>query len=204
MKLEYLLHGRPGVAPRLANRLIRPIPGSMRPVFPTLPPIFGVPRWLRLLFRPKERGKSRVLCSADQERRNTISRRPGPSGPNLALLVHFEFYPTKWLRFEKKFFTNVLRIWSSFLHNFSRLFYFFKKIWIWIPKFTSFWVWSCPIPPNFVEIQKNQPHFLLTSASIEEKFRFMWPNVVSMRGLVQQVTRSILFFIMIVDFLNYV
>jgi hypothetical protein len=38
----------------------------------------------------------------------------GPSEPIFMFFIQFEFYPTKWLRFEKKLSTNVIRISSSF------------------------------------------------------------------------------------------
>jgi hypothetical protein len=125
LKFAYLLCGLPTVAPRPTNRPIRPIPGSMQPVFPSPPLIFGVRLRLRLLFRLEERGKSCVLCSANRNRRNTIPRRRGLSRPIFIFLIHFEFYPTKWSRFEKLSSPMFLEFDLGFYIIFP-IFYFFK------------------------------------------------------------------------------
>jgi hypothetical protein len=54
----------------------------------------------------------------------------------------------KTLEFWKIFFTNDLKISSSFLHI---ILFFFEK-WIWIPKFNDFWIHSGPNPPNFRKV----------------------------------------------------
>jgi hypothetical protein len=48
----------------------------------------------------------------------------GQVGPFFHFLIHFKFEPSKHLRFEKKFFTNDLRISPSFLQFFFEIFEF--------------------------------------------------------------------------------
>jgi hypothetical protein len=48
----------------------------------------------------------------------------GQVGPFFHFLIHFKFEPSKHLRFEKKFFTNDLRISPSFLQIFFEIFEF--------------------------------------------------------------------------------
>jgi hypothetical protein len=47
-------------------------------------------------------GERRIHSVAELGRRNTIYMSSGPSGPIFMFLIQFEFYPTKWSRFEKK------------------------------------------------------------------------------------------------------
>jgi hypothetical protein len=88
---------------------------------------FSPPRSASAPLSTGANGERRIHSVAKLERLNTIYMSSGPSKPIFTFLIQFEFYLTKQSRFEKKFSTNVIRISSSFLHNFFRFFLFFSK-----------------------------------------------------------------------------
>jgi hypothetical protein len=61
-----------------------------------------------------------------RERGNNIYMSSGSSWSILIFFIQFEFYPTKRSRFEKNSSPMFLEFDLVFLHNFSRLFNFFK------------------------------------------------------------------------------
>jgi hypothetical protein len=88
---------------------------------------FWTPGWASAPLLTGANGERRIHSTAELGRPNTIYMSSGPSGHIFMFLIQFEFYSTKWLRFEKKISTNVLRISSSFYIFFLDFFIFFSK-----------------------------------------------------------------------------
>jgi hypothetical protein len=127
-KFGHLLAGLPTITHGQTNQPSWSISGAMRSVFPSAPVILVWSHWLQQSFEADAISGVTDSCSADGERVNNIYMRTGPSGPILSFLIHFEFYPTKRSRFEKKKSSPMfLEFDLVCLHNFSRFYIIFLK-----------------------------------------------------------------------------